>query len=42
MKKCPRCGYENDDTASICEKCRYPLTLSTEPVFPHQVSQMRL
>ncbi|MCY0861216.1 MAG: zinc ribbon domain-containing protein [Metallosphaera prunae] len=30
MKRCPRCGYENSDSATICERCRYPLTLSSE------------
>ncbi|QKR00136.1 zinc-ribbon domain-containing protein [Metallosphaera tengchongensis] len=29
MKKCPRCGFENQDNAFFCERCRYPLSPST-------------
>lgn len=28
MKKCPRCGYENSDDATFCERCHYPLPLT--------------
>lgn len=29
MVKCPRCGYENDDYATYCINCTYPLEKAT-------------
>jgi hypothetical protein len=33
-KKCPRCGYENSDTAEFCAKCGYALVGFEQTVVP--------
>lgn len=36
--KCPKCGYENSDGASVCKSCYFDLKSTTQPVTPRPVN----
>lgn len=42
MKKCPYCGYENDEQAEVCERCKAAITHDkSNDEEPEKVSKRR-
>lgn len=42
VKKCPYCGFENEQNATVCEKCKAELPQETEGKARHEDSEKRI